>query len=240
MPPVSVCHQVSTTGQRPPPMWLPVPDPRLGVDRLADRAEQPQARQVVGGRVLRPPLHEGADGGRRRVEDRDLVALDDRPPTVPVGVVGRSLVHHARGPVGQRPVDDVAVAGDPPDVGGAPVDVGLGLEVEDRPVREGDLGQVTAGGVHDPLRAGRRAGGVEDEEQVLGIHRLGGAVRALAGHQLVPPVVPPVSHDEVFRGRHRGGGRRARSRSSGHRSRARGRRSPSARRRVRGANPRRR
>ena len=34
---------------------LPVPNPRLGVDRLADRAEQPQRRQVVAGRVLRCP-----------------------------------------------------------------------------------------------------------------------------------------------------------------------------------------
>ena len=34
---------------------LPVPDPRLGVDRLADRAEQPQRRQVVARRGTRSP-----------------------------------------------------------------------------------------------------------------------------------------------------------------------------------------
>ena len=37
MPPVSVCHQVSTMGQRFPPMYVAVPHPRLGVDRLAHR-----------------------------------------------------------------------------------------------------------------------------------------------------------------------------------------------------------
>ena len=45
-------------------------------------------------------------------------------------VVGRALVHHRGRAVGQRPVDDVGVAGDPADVGRAPVDVLLGLEVE--------------------------------------------------------------------------------------------------------------
>ena len=62
---------------------LVVPDPRLGVDRLADRPEQPQRRQVVLRRVLRAPLHVRADRGRRRVEDRHAVALDDRPTSGP-------------------------------------------------------------------------------------------------------------------------------------------------------------
>ena len=46
IPPVSVCHQVSTMGQRAPADMLVVPDPRLGIDRLADRAEQAQAGEV--------------------------------------------------------------------------------------------------------------------------------------------------------------------------------------------------
>ena len=52
-PPVSVCHQVSTIGQRPPPTCLVVPHPRFRIDRLADRAEDAQARQVVVLRVHR-------------------------------------------------------------------------------------------------------------------------------------------------------------------------------------------
>ena len=48
-------------------------------------------------------------------------------------------------------------------------------------VVDGDLGEVAAGGVDDSLRFPRGAGGIEDEEQVLRFHRLGGAVRALAG-----------------------------------------------------------
>jgi hypothetical protein len=42
MPPVSVCHQVSTMAQRPLPTFVVVPAPGLGVDGLADRAEHAQ------------------------------------------------------------------------------------------------------------------------------------------------------------------------------------------------------
>ncbi len=45
------------------------------------------------------------------------------PEAVEVGEVGRALVHEDGGAVLEGAVDDVAVAGDPADVGGAPVDV---------------------------------------------------------------------------------------------------------------------
>ena len=123
---------------------LVVPEPRLRVDRLADRPEQPQRGQVVLLGVLGAPLDARADRGRRGVEDRDVVAVHERPPDVLVRVVRRALVHHRRAAVGERPVDDVGVPGDPADVGRAPVDVLLGLEVEDDAVRVGDAGQVAA------------------------------------------------------------------------------------------------
>ena len=181
--PVSVCHHVSTIGQRSPPMTLAVPDPRLGVDRLTDRAEQPQRRQVVLVRDLLAPLHERADRGRRRVEDRDAVLLDDLPPAALVRVVGRALVHDLRRAVRERAVDDVAVAGDPADVGGAPVDVGLGLEVEDRVVRVRRADQVAAGRVQDALGLAGRAGGVHDVERVLGVEGLGARARRTRGRR---------------------------------------------------------
>jgi hypothetical protein len=53
--PVSVCHQVSTIGQRPPPICV-IPDPGLGVDRLADGAEEAQAadRSLFAGPLVPP------------------------------------------------------------------------------------------------------------------------------------------------------------------------------------------
>ena len=148
---------------------LAVPEPGLGVDRLADGAEHPQRRQVELRRDVVAPLHERADRRGRGVEDRDLVLLDDLPPAALVRGVGRALVHHLGRAVGERAVDDVGVAGDPADVGGAPVDVGLRVHVVDDRVGVGGLGQVAAGGVEDALRLPGRAGRVEDEQRVLAV-----------------------------------------------------------------------
>ena len=74
---------------------LVIPHPRFGVDRLADGAQQTQTRQVVLGRPLVAPLDEGADGGRRGVEDVDAILLDDLPEAVLARMVRRPLVHDA-------------------------------------------------------------------------------------------------------------------------------------------------
>ena len=165
---------------------LVVPEPGLGVDRLTDRAEQPQAGQVEARRDVLAPLHERPDHRRRGVEDRDAVLLDDLPPAAAVRGLRRALVHDRRRPVGQRPVDDVAVAGDPADVGRRPEDVVVGLEVEGRPVRVGDLGQVAAGGVQDALRLRRRPGRVHDVERVLGVEGLAARARSTAARRRRP------------------------------------------------------
>jgi hypothetical protein len=117
-------------GHAPVADVVAVPLPHLGVDRLADAAEQLEARQVAARHHLLALAHQRADRRGRRVELRDLVLVDDVPEAAGVGV-GRHALEHDRGrAVGQRPVDDVAVAGDPADVGGAPPDV-AGVVVED-------------------------------------------------------------------------------------------------------------
>ena len=128
--PVSVCHQVSTIGQRSPPMcrWYQIQASGL-IGSPTEPSSRSDDRSWLRG-PLRAPLHERANRGRRGVEDRDAVALDDLPEAILLRPVGRAFVHHHRRAVGQRTVDDVAVAGDPADVGRAPVDV-LVLQVED-------------------------------------------------------------------------------------------------------------
>ena len=89
----------------------------------------------------------------------------------------------------QRPVDDVAVARHPAGVGGTPVDV-VGLDVEDELGGGVACGPDSRRGCGHALRLAGRAGGVEDEERVFGIHHLGFAMRAGDGqrHQIVAPV----------------------------------------------------
>ena len=193
---------------------LVVPDPRFGVDRLADRSEQPQRRQIVLLRPLGAPAHERADRGRRRVEDRDAVLLDQRPEAILLRPVGRAFVHQHRRAVGQRAVDDVAVAGDPADVGGAPVDV-LVAQIEHQLRGRVGADQIAAGRVDDALGLPGRAGGVEDVEHVLRVHRLGLARERRVLHQLVIPVIAarPSSCTGDRRARRRAA-RRRRARST--------------------------
>ena len=57
----------------------------------------------------------------------------------------------------------------------------------------------------DPLRLSRRARGVEDEQHILGVHRLGRAVGGRVLHEAVIPVVAPFLHlDMRFANRSRG------------------------------------
>ena len=86
MAPVSVCHHVSTIGQRAAADVLVVPHPRLRIDRLADRARAAAAWTGRASPGIRSPhLHERADRGRRGVEDRDAVLLDHAPRSGRVG-----------------------------------------------------------------------------------------------------------------------------------------------------------
>ena len=149
---------------------LAVPDPGFRVDRLTHRPQESQRRQVVLLRVLGAPLHVRADRRRGGVEDVDLVALDDRPPPVLVGVVRHPLVEDAGRPVAERAVDDVAVTGHPADVGCAPVDR-LGLDVEDVVMRRRDADEVAGRRVGDSLRLRSRPARVEQIEEVFRVER---------------------------------------------------------------------
>ena len=146
-----------------------VPQPGLGVDRLADAAEQAQAgaRGLLHRRLAF--AHQGADGGGRGVEDVDLVLVHHLPEAAGVGVGRHALEHQRGGAVGERAIDDVGVAGHPAHVGGAPVDLAR-LVVEHQFVGEAGPDHVAAGGVQHALRLAGAAGGVQDEQRVLGVH----------------------------------------------------------------------
>ena len=148
-----------------------IPLPGFRIDRLADRAEQ--AQRLARGLLHRlvAALHQRADRGRRGVEDVDLVLVDDVPEPRIVGVVRHALEHQRGRAVGERAVEDVAVAGDPADVGGAPVDVAVVI-VEHVLMRHRGEHQIAAGGVQHALGLAGRARRIEDEQRILGVHVL--------------------------------------------------------------------
>src|SRR5450759_4557574 len=145
-----------------PSDMLAVPHPRFRIYRLADRAEQSKAREIMLRGELVAPLHERANRRRRRVENRDAVSLADVPEPVLFGPVGRAFVHHAGRAVGERAVDEIRVPGHPTDVGRAPEDIVL-LEIEDHSGRGCDSGEIAAGRVHDALWLAGGPRCVEDE-----------------------------------------------------------------------------
>ncbi len=110
------------------------------------------------------PLHEGTDGRRRSVEDTDLVFVDDAPEAVVFRPVWSAFIHEAGRAEGERAIDDVAVAGDPADVGRAPVNVVV-AKVEDVFASHVGVQKIAAGGVQDAFRFAGRSAGVEDEQR---------------------------------------------------------------------------
>ena len=116
-----------------------------------------------------------------------------------------ALEHDGRGAVEHRSVDDVAVAGDPADVGGAPIHVAR-LVLEDVGEAVAGVDHVAPARVDHALGLARAPGGVEDEQEVLRSHPLRRAVGGGGGQGVVQPDVAAlgpvdglagVANDEV-------------------------------------------
>ena len=172
---------------------LVIPDPGFRIDRLADRAEHTQTVTARLLDMLVPGALQRADGGRRRIEDVDLVLVDDLPAARGGGIGRQTLEHQGLGAIRERPVDDVAVSGDPADVCRAPIDVAV-VVVEDVFVRHRRVDEIAACRMQDALGGAGRAGGVEDEKRVLGAHGLGLAVGRCLLHLLLVPDVATFFH----------------------------------------------
>ena len=96
--------------------------------------------------------------------------------------------HQGGGAAGQRTIQQIAVAGDPAHIGGAPVNIAR-MVVENVFKGGGRVDQVAAGGVQHPFRFTGGARGIEDEQRIFGVHLDGPVLGAGIGHQVAPPQV---------------------------------------------------
>ena len=142
--------------------------------------------------------HEGADRCWCAVENVHLQLFNNLPPAIPCWRVWCPLVHHLRCAVRERTVDDVGVAGDPANIRCAPVDI-VWLDVKDGAMCERCAEQIASTRVHDPLRLRRGAARVEQEEELFGGHRIGGAVGRLRRDEILPPVIAARLHRRLAR-----------------------------------------
>ncbi len=115
--------------------------------------------------------------------------VDDPGDAGDVRIVRHAFVHQGRRTVGQWAVDQIAMTGNPADVGGAPVDIARAV-VEDPFVGQRGVQQVAAAGVQHALGFPGGARGVENEQRLLGAHFLRRADLAGNPHQVVVGDVP--------------------------------------------------
>ena len=107
-----------------PPTTSLIPIPGFGIDRLADGARASGCSDRMFRQTRCPvPSARGWRWGRCRTVD--LVLFADLPEARGVRVGRHAFKHQGRRAIGQRAVDDIAVAGDPAHIGGAPVDIAV-------------------------------------------------------------------------------------------------------------------
>ena len=100
-----------------------IPAPGFGIDRLANRAEQAQRCATGRLHMVVAFLHQRAQRRGGGEQGLDLVAIHDLPDARGRGMIGHAFIHQRRRPIGERPINNIAVACDPADIGGAPIDV---------------------------------------------------------------------------------------------------------------------
>ena len=125
-----------------------IPIPGFGVDRLADRAQHLERGKIAFFDIFVALTHERAQSRGGGVELVDLVLFTNLPEAGGVRVGGCALEHQRCCAVRKRPVNDIAVARDPADIGGAPVDVAIVVIKRDLLGHRGP-DEIAAGAVHN-------------------------------------------------------------------------------------------
>ena len=171
--------------------------PGLLVDGFSHGSQDLQRVQTLALQRGRSKGHQAADGGWRCVQQMDTVLVHQVPEATGVGPGGNAFKHHGGGPCTEWAVEQVGMAGDPPDVCGAKVHPAR-LVLEDVYKGVGGPNQIPRAGMNDAfgLTGGPRR--VQNEKQVLGGHFFGRKKRiSLVLHTLNfvgPPGIPAFEH----------------------------------------------
>jgi hypothetical protein len=124
------------------------PAPRDGVDRLADRTQPSQGLALAGLKPVIALAHHCTQCRRRRIEILNLKTIYDFPAPACIGPDWRSFEDYGGGTVEQRSINAIAVARNPANVGGAPMDT-PGAQVKNERTRPRCLHGISASAVHD-------------------------------------------------------------------------------------------
>ena len=94
-----------------------VPVPRFFINGLTDGSEHLKTVEFLAAKGLLAKPHQAANGGRSRVQNIHLVAVHNVPKTSGIGPRGHAFKHQRGGSSTQRAIYQVAVPGNPTDVG---------------------------------------------------------------------------------------------------------------------------
>ncbi|OPY71372.1 MAG: hypothetical protein A4E63_01571 [Syntrophorhabdus sp. PtaU1.Bin050] len=99
------------------------PPPGFRVQRFTDGTQNAERGKIMFFHPLIAFLCHGADSGRSGIEVVDIVFFHNLPEPVEAGIAGNTFKHDTCVPIRERSVADIAVAGHPPDVGRAPINI---------------------------------------------------------------------------------------------------------------------
>src|SRR6187399_227624 len=114
------------------------------------------------------PADEGADRRRGSIKNVDPILFNDFPKAIGLRPVRGALVHDNSCAIRERTIDNVAVTGDPADVGGAPKDI-LIANVKDVFGGAINIHEVAGSSVQNSFRFAGGAARIEKIKRMLAI-----------------------------------------------------------------------
>lgn len=169
---------------------LKVPLPDLSGNWFTDGAQDTQVLHLVVDVLITGTLQQTQSCGGD-IELGDLVLLNDIPVAGEVGVGGSAFENDGRATKKKRRIDDVGVSGDPANVTTAEEAIVV-MNVKDVLAGHRGTKEVAGSSVHNTLGLTSRTRGVEEEEGVLGAHRLRSEIAGVLLDLLMPPNVTPI------------------------------------------------
>ena len=140
------------------------------------------------------PLHVSANCGRSRVKNCCFVFFDYLPDSVIRWKIRHAFVHNLGRAIRKWPINDVAVASNPTNIGCTPKNICLWLVIKRILESRRHMRQITSRCVHDAFGFAGCARCIEQKQQVFCFHWFGLANRICLGHRFVIPNITPWSH----------------------------------------------
>ncbi len=176
-----------------------IPLPGFRIDRFTYGTHN--AQTAASGAFNGPVAfrHQRANSGGCSVEQGHVVLVDDLRHPARFRPVGHPFKHQRGGATGQRAIEQIAVTGDPADIGGAPVNVVV-MVIKNILKGAGGIDQIAAGGMQYAFWLPGRTGGIQNKQRVFRFNRHRFMLCAGLADKIVPPEIASLVPRRGFSG----------------------------------------